>query len=288
MKNPFIGRAGNHTWNNIQPTNGRVVKVDEITGNLTRAWVIETRAFNASESSWGSNTNGLIRVGRIPWKKNGTLNKKFHKALERFVDKAEKQDITVIVTLFEGTFQQYIDYKGGWKNHWTSDLKNSPSAPEYVHTKGEWNKFQRAHVKEVAKRLSDNKNIAAMVGNELHSNSIDWFQKKVVEWWKKWSESPIGVGYAQGVKPSRGKSQDWMAKTGADWMSPAGGQRISGFNGWYLFDTDHSWPLQSNVNGLRSAWARGDGLLLMDGFHGQILKNQQDLAPDRAFIDSIV
>lgn len=288
LKNLLNARAGNHTWNNIQPADGRTVGVDQITGNLTRAWVIETQAFDASGSVWGSNTDGLIRVGKVPWKEDGSLNQKFYKALEKFVDKAEKQDITVIVTLFEGTFQQYADYKHGWKNHWANQIKNGPKAPEDVHTKGGWNVFQKAHVKEVAKRLSDNKNITAMVGNELHGNSVNWFQGKVVQWWKKWSKSPIGVGYAQGIKPSRGRNQDWMAKTGADWVSPAGGQRISNFNGPYLFDTDHSWPLQSNVGGLRSAWARGDALLLMDGFYGQILKNQQSLAPDRAFIDSVV
>jgi len=288
MKNLLEGRAGNHTWNNIQPANGKTIGVDRITGNLTRSWVVETRSFDPRFTSWGSNSTGPLRIGKVPWNSDGTLNSKFYRSLEEFVSKAEKREIAVVVTLFEGTFQQYPGYRGGWKNHWTSELDNRPESPEFVHTKGPWNEFQRNHVKRVAKVLSGYDNVTGMVGNELHRNSVSWFQPKVVKWWKRWSESPIGVGYAQGMKPSSGRSQDWMARVGADWISPAGGQRIPGFTGNYIFDTDHSWPLRSNVPGLQSAKNRGDSILLMDGFFGDILRNQGNLEPDRNYIRSIL
>jgi hypothetical protein len=278
-------RAGNHTWDLLQPIAGRTTNIDEITGNLTSAWTIETRAFDAAGSQWGSNTPGMLRVGRVPWRDDGSLNGRYYRALEDLVQAAERRDITVVVRLFEGTFQGFA---GGWANHWSRDLKHGPAAPEHVHTRGPWNTHQRAHVKRVAKTLAPFDNVIGHAGNELHRNSIGWFQPAVVRWWQKWSDSPIAVGYAQGMKPSAGRSQDWMARTGADILSPAGGQRITGHRGPYIFDTDHSWPLRSNPAGLRAAFGRGDAILLMDGLSGRVLRNQASLAPDRAFIDSIV
>ena len=280
-------RAGNHTWNHIQPIDGRTVSIDRITGNLTSAWVIETSGFDATASRWGTTSTGAVKVGRVPWRDDGSLNGKFYRALEAFVAAAEKRDITVVVRLFEGTFQAFADYKGGWANHWSRDLRRGPAAPELIHTRGPWNTYQRDHVRRVAKTLAPFDNVIAHAGNELHRNSISWFQPTVVRWWRKWSDDPIVVGYAQGMKPSLGRSQDWMARTGADILSPAGGQRIPGHRGKYLFDTDHSHPLRHIPGSLQTAHRRGDWILLMDGFDGFLLRNQNSLMPDRAFIDSI-
>jgi len=280
-----MNRAGNHTWDLLQPIAGRTTSIDAITGNLTSAWTVETRAFNPSTSPWGSNTPGMLRVGRVPWRDDGSLNGRYYRALGDLAQTAERRAITVVVRLFEGSFQ---GFDGGWANHWSRDLKHGPVAPEHVHTRGPWNTHQRAHVKRVAKTLAGYDNIIGHAGNELHRNSIGWFQPAVVRWWQRFSDAPIAVGYAQGMKPSAGRTQDWMARTGADILSPAGGQRVAGFKGPYIFDTDHASPLHSNIPGLRAAWARGDSLLLMDGMSGRVLRNQSPLASDRAFIDSIV
>lgn len=280
-------RAGNHTWNHIQPIDGRTVSIDRITGNLTSAWVIETSGFDATASRWGTTSTGAVKVGRVPWNSDGSMNGKFYRALEAFVAAAEKRDITVVVRLFEGTFQAFADYKGGWANHWSRGLKDGPPSADQVHTRGTWNTYQRDHVRLVAKTLAPYDNVIGHAGNELHRNSISWFQPTVVRWWRKWSDDPIVVGYAQGMKPSAGRSQDWMARTGAEILSPAGGQRITGHRGKYLFDTDHSHPLRHIPGSLQTAHRRGDWILLMDGFDGNLLKNQNDLAPDRAFIRSI-
>jgi hypothetical protein len=115
----------------------------------------------------------------------------------------------------------------------------------------------------------------------------------VVKWIQKWSDKPVGVSYARTIRASRGRNEfQWMKKTGADWMAPSataiGRGQLSSFKGPVILDTDHSWPLQSNVPGLQSAWNRGNDLWLMDGFNGTMLKNQQSLMPDRNFINSVV
>lgn len=278
--------AGNHTWNTVQRVAGEKIGIDKLTGNFTRLWPIETSGIGFAGSQWGSSTPGIAKVDNVPWNTNGSLNKGFYRALEGAVRKADKRDMITGVVLFEGTFHQYPDYIKGWDNHPFNGL--GPEAPELVHTKGKWNKYQRAHVKEVVKRLEGYDNVIYEVGNELHRNSVGWFQGKVVQWIKKWTDKPVGVSYAQGMKPSAGRSQDWLTKQGADWIAPAGAAKIAGFNGPQVLDTDHAWPLQSNVGALRSAWAQGRALWLMDGFNGTMLRNQESLAGDRAFIDSVV
>ena len=279
--------AGNHTWDLLQPVGGKVTSIDEITGNITSAWTIETRGFDPTGSRWGSNATGMLRVGRVPWRSDGSLNGRYYQALEDLAQQAERRDITLVVRLFEGTFQAFADYRGGWERHWSRGLADGPAEPGLVHTRGPWNVHQRAHVKRVAQTLAPFENIIGHAGNELDRGSTRWFQPQVVRWWQRWSDAPIAVGYAQGMKSSRGRTQDWMARTGADILSPAGGERVAGHRGPYLFDTDHSWPMGSNVAGLRAAWARGDSLLVMDGLAGRILRNQADLSPDLTFIDSV-
>jgi hypothetical protein len=131
------------------------------------------------------------------------------------------------------------------------------------------------------------------VGNELMSNSTKWFQKQVVKWVRKWTNKPVGVSYARGIRASSGRNElTWMQKTGADWYGPTftalNNGQFSNTNKPIIFDTDHSWALQSNVSGLQSAWNRGYNLLLMDGFNGTMLRNQQSFVSDRNFINSIV
>jgi len=279
-----VTRAGSHTWNHVQPIDGRTVGVDSIIGNLSSAWTIETQGFDPSGSIWGTNAPGPVRIGKVPWKPDGSLNGKYYRALAEFVAAAERRGIDVVVRLFEGTFQAF---PGGWANHWSRGLRRGPAAPELVHSRGPWNEHQREHVRRVAQVLAPFDNVIGHAGNELHRNSIGWFQPAVVRWWRRWSDDPIVVGYAQGMKPSHGRSQAWMATTGADILSPAHGERVSGHGGRYLFDTDHSHPLRHVPGSLQAAHARGDWILLMDGHGGNLLRNQNDLSPDRAFIASI-
>jgi hypothetical protein len=284
-----IRLAGNHTWNSVQPMNGKRIGMDKITGNFTRLWTIETKGAVFSESQWGSNSPGLVKVGNNPWKNDGSLNKGFYRNLEQSVKRAQRRDIVTGVVLFEGSIQDI--FPKAWENHPFNGL--GPEIHNDVHTKGPWNKFQRAHVKEVVKTLEPYDNVIYEVGNELMSPSTKWFQKRVVKWIQKWSDKPVGVSYARTIRASRGRNEfQWMRKTGADWMAPSataiGRGQLSSFKGPVVLDTDHSWPLQSNVPGLQSAWNRGNDLWLMDGFNGTMLRNQQSLLPDRNFINSII
>lgn len=276
--------AGNHTWNTVQPFNGKTTSLDSLTGNFTRLWTVETRGMVLQGSFYGSNSTGTVRVGNVPWKPDGSLNKRYYKSLERVVSEAEQRDVVTGVVLFDHAFNAY--FPGGWTNHPFNGL--GPSDATRVHSRGPWNRYQRAHVKRVVSILEPYGNVIYEVGNELHRNSVPWFQRKVVQWVKKWTDKPVGVSYASGLKPSRGRSQSWIAEMGADWAAPAGGERIPGFKGAYVFDTDHASALTTNVAGLRTAWNRGDSLWLMDGLGGAILRNRDSLAPDRAFINSTV
>lgn len=276
--------AGSHTWNTVQPFNGRTAALDRLTGNFTRLWTVETAGMVPGASSWGSNSPGLVRVGLTPWKGDGSLRGRFYDRLETVVRRAEQRDTIVGVCLFDHAFTAY--FPQGWERHPLNGL--GPAGPEQVHTRGRWNRYQRAHVRRVARTLAPYDNVIAEVGNELHRDSTAWFQAKVTSWWKRFSDAPVGVSYASGMKASRGRTQDWIARTGADWAAPAGGERVAGFKGAYVFDTDHASALRPNVAGLRSAWARGDALWLMDGLDGAILRNQGSLAPDRAYIAGLV
>jgi len=286
MSNFFKGLklAGSHTWNTVQPFNNVTTPLRKLVGNFTRLWTIETRGMVLQNSTWGSNTPGLVRVQDVPWKKDGSLNERYYNRLENVVRKAERRDVVTGVILFDHAFNAY--FPRGWKFHPLNGL--GPKDATEIHTRGRWNKYQRAHVKEVVKRLEDYDNVIYEVGNELHGNSVSWFQKKVVTWVKKWTDKPVGVSYASGIRPSRGRSQDWITRTGADWAAPSGGERVSGFKGHYVFDTDHASALRPNVSGLRSAWQRGDSLWLMDGLDGNILRNQGSLAADRNFISASI
>jgi hypothetical protein len=280
--------AGNHTWNTVQPINGEVIGMDKITGNFTRLWTLETTRVNLSESPWGSNTPGTVRIGNSPWKKDGSLNGRYYKALENAVKAADERGITVGVCLFEGTLATYFRGSGyaSWENHPFNGL--GPADAYSVHTKGMWNKYQRAHVKRVTETLEKYDNVIYEVGNELPRDSIKWFQGKVIEWVNKFTDKPVGASYAQGMKPSRGRTQDWLTGIDADWIAPSGPVKIPGFKGPQILDTDHSRPLFSNLSDLRNAWADGRSLWLMDGFDGNFLRNQQNLTPDRNFIDSVL
>lgn len=284
-----IRLAGNHTWNTVQEIGKEKIGIDKITGNFTRLWTIETKGAIFSQSIWGSNTPGVVRINNGPWKRNGSLNKTFYKNLESAVKKAGKKDIVTGVVLFEGSIPDI--FPQGWENHPFNGL--GPKAHEQVHTRGPWNKFQRAHVKEVVKTLEPYDNVIYEVGNELMSSSTGWFQKQVVKWIKKFTDKPVGVSYARGIRASSGRDESvWMKKTGADWFAPTftslNKGQFSKINAPIVFDTDHSWALQSNVAGLQSAWNSGYNLWLMDGFNGTMLRNQGSLVADRNFINSIV
>ena len=277
--------AGSHTWNTVQPISGKTVGLGAIVGNFTRLWTVETKAADFSRSIWGSNTAGVQRIQDGPFKKDGSLNDAYYRRLEEVVRKAEKRDIVTGVLLFEHSITAY--FPQGWENHPFNGL--GPTDPSEVHTKGSWNAYQRAHVKRVTEVLEPYGNVIYEVGNELHRNSTSWFQSKVVEWVQKFTDKPVGVSYASAVY----RDQSWLKRSGADWIVPGNGARaggvrkLPGFKGPQALDTDHGWALNSNPSGLRTAWSQGRPLWLMDGFDGSVLRNQQSLAPDRAFIESI-
>ena len=279
-----LNLAGSHTWNTVQPFNGKTTPLDKLTGNFTRLWTIETKAADFQTSIWGSNTPGMIRIKDGPWKKDGSLNNKYYDRMETTVKRAQKRDIVTGVCLFEASIQRI--FPGAWEKHPFNGL--GPKNYEDIHSKGSWNKYQRAHVKTLVKRLEPYNNVIFEVGNELPSNSVAWFQNYIVKLVRKFTDKPIGVSYASGIKASRGKTQDWIRRVNADWAAPAGGERVPGFKGHYVFDTDHTSPLRTNVAGLQAANRRGDSLWLMDGLGGDILRNASNLAPDRAYINSIL
>ena len=282
--------AGNHTWNNVQSINGERIGMNKVTGNFTRLWTIETKGANFADSVWGSNTPGVVRVQNVPWKDDGTgdLNPAYYDALEKSVKAADKLGITVGVCLFEGSIIPIFGADGNaWKLHPFNGMKNGPTEPSQVHAKGPWNEYQRAHVKEVTSRLEKYDNVMYEVGNELDRESVKWFQRKVIEWVKGFTDKPIGASYATRMKPSAGRTQDWLTNIDADWIAPAGAEKLPGFAGPQILDTDHSWPLRSNVPELVNVWNDGRSIWLMDGFSGTMLRNQGSLQPDRNFIESV-
>lgn len=278
--------AGNHTWNTVQAFDGKRVSLDRITGNFTRLWTVETKGVRLDNKFYGSNTSGVAEVDVVPWKRDGRLNRKFYARLEAVVRKAERRDIVTGVVLFDHAFNAYFD--GGWENHPLNGL--GPDDAHQVHTAGPWNKYQRAHVKGVVKTLEPYGNVIYEVGNELSRNSVPKFQAKVVRWVKKFTAKPVGVSYAAGVY----ENQSWLAKVGADFIVPSQGARaggvrkISGFKGPQLLDTDHGWALTSNVAGLRTAWGQGRNIWLMDGLYGDVLRNRDNLEPDRNFVSGVI
>ncbi len=286
-----IQLAGNHTWNTVQRINGERISMNKITGNFTRLWTIETRGAVFAGSTWGSNSPGVVKIRNVPWKndKSGHLNPGYYVALERTVRAANKKGIIVSVCLFEGSIVPYFGAGGdSWKLHPFNGIKNGPTESWQVHSKGPWNEYQRAHVKEVTSRLEKYDNVMYEVGNELHRESTKWFQGKVIEWVKSFTDKPVGASYATGMKESKNRTQDWLTTIDADWIAPAGAEKLPEFKGPQILDTDHAWPLHSKVNGLRDAWNAGRSIWLMDGFHGTMLRNQDNLQPDRNFIDSVI
>lgn len=280
-----LNLAGSHTWNNVQPINGRVAPLSTVVGNFTRLWTIETKRADFSNSIWGSNTPGIQRIEEGPYKKDGSLNKAYYRNLKTTVRRADKRDIVTGVCLFEYTITAY--FPGGWSGHPFNGL--GPSDPSEIHTKGPWNIYQRAHVKRVTEILEPYDNVIYEVGNELPRNSTGWFQSQVIKWVKKFTDKPVGASYAAAVY----QNQDWLKRVGADFIVPGNGNRaggvhkLSGFKGPQILDTDHAWPLHSNVEGLRTAWSQGRPLWLMEGLDGNVLRNQDSLQPDRDYINSI-
>ena len=84
-----------------------------------------------------------------------------------------------------------------------------------------------------------------------------------------------------------------MTRVDADFIVPGNGTRaggvrkLPGFKGPQILDTDHVSPLYSNVPALSTAWDQGRPLWLMDGLDGSVLRNQNSLAGDRAFINAL-
>jgi len=277
--------AGSHTWNNVQPIGGETVGLRKLEGNFTRLWTIETKAADFSQSRWGSTTPGLQRIQDGPFKNDGSLNRNYYRRLKEVVRRADNRDIVTGVLLFEGSIQQI--FPGAWENHPFNG--KGPEGHEEIHARGPWNALQREHVRRVVETLEPYGNVIYEVGNELARESTRWFQGKVVEWVQRFTDKPVGVSYASAVY----QDQSWMTRVDADFIVPGNGtraggvRRLAGFMGPQILDTDHAWPLYSNVAGLSTAWDQGRPLWLMDGLDGSVLRNQESLAPDRAFINAL-
>ena len=288
--------AGAHTWNTVQRIEGERIGLKQLAlpepsknvRPFTRLWTIETRGLVGQGSLWGSNTPGLIKIQDGPYRKDGSLNPGYYRALERTVKRADKRDIVTGVVLNEGSIPDI--FPGAWEHHPFNGL--GPTRHEDVHTKGPWNKIQGRHIEKVVKTLEPYDNVLYEVGNELMATSTGWFQRWVVGLVKKLTGKPVGVSYARGIRPSKGRQETWMVASGADWVAPQGSSiaqpgGVPGFRGPQVLDTDHAWPLVPNVAGLRSAWQRGFDVLLMDGMNGTMLRNQGSMAADRAFIEGL-
>jgi hypothetical protein len=274
--------AGNHTWDVVQEINGNRTPIDRLTGNFTRLWTIESKAFVNSSPPFVGADPGLIRVQGGPWKKDLSLNGRFYRRMERAVAEADRRDIVTGVTLFEGSLPDL--FPRAWEFH---PLRgHGPKDHHSVHTQGPWNQYQKAHIKRMVKTLEGYDNVIYEVGNELTKPSTSWFQGWVVKQVQRLTDAPVGVSYARGVSPSSG--QQWMLRTGADWLAPGGPAPVAGFKGPQVLDTDHSWALRSNVLGLQTAARAGRPIWLMDGFRGTMLRNIDNLQPDRDFISSLL
>jgi len=273
--------AGNHTWDVVQEINGNRTSIDKLTGNFTRLWTVETKAFVNYRPPFVGAEHGLIRVKGGPWKSDLSLNPRFYRRMERAVATADERDMVTGVVLFEGSIPDL--FPRAWEFH--PFRGHGPKDHHSVHTQGPWNKHQQAHVRRMVKTLEPYSNVIYEVGNELTKPSTAWFQRWVVGLVKRLTDKPVGVSYARGVHPFGG--QQWMRRTGADWLAPGGPAPVAGFKGPQVFDTDHSWALRSNVPGLQAAARAGRPIWLMDGFRGSMLRNIDNLQPDRNFIDSI-
>jgi hypothetical protein len=274
--------AGNHTWDVVQPIANNKTRIRNITGNFTRLWTVETRGFVGYRPPFSSNTPGLIKVENGPWNKDLSLNDGFYNSLRRAVRIAQKRDIVTGVVLFEGSIPDL--FPQAWDNH--PFKGKGPKTHFDVHTRGLWNKYQRAHVKRVVETLEPFDNVIYEVGNELTKPSVPWFKKQVVKWVRKWTDKPVGVSYVRGIKPEGG--QRWMTKVGADWIAPGGPNKVAGFKGPQVLDTDHTSALRSNLPALQAAARDSRPIWLMDGFKGTMLKNINSLAPDRQFINNLL
>lgn len=290
--------AGAHTWNTVQPMGAK----DEITGldqlampepsakvrPFTRLWTVETRGAVFAGSKWGSNTPGLVQIDNGPFGADGRLNPRFYQAMRRTVRQAERKDIVTGVVLFEGSIPDI--FPGGWDKH--PFKGRGPSWHDRVHTQGPWNRIQRQHVRRMTKVLEPFDNVMYEVGNELMATSTPWFQRWAVNLVKRFTDKPVGVSYARGIRASKGNNEaNWMRTSGADWYGPTftaikqGQFKNAGKP--ILFDPDHSWALQPNVGGLREMWNLGHSVALMDGMRGTMLRNIGNMSADRAFIEDL-
>lgn len=288
--------AGAHTWNTVQRIEGERISLQQLAlpepsrtvRPFTRLWTIETKGMVGQGSQWGSNTPGLIRIQDGPFKRDGSLNRGYYRALERTVKRAEKRDIVTGVVLFEGSLPDI--FPQAWEQHPFNGL--GPTSHDQVHSRGPWNAIQQRHIARSVRTLEPYQNVVFEVGNELMATSTGWFQRWVVGLVKRLTNKPVGVSYARGIRPSKGRQETWMLGTGADWIAPQGSSiaqpgGVPGFRGPQVLDTDHAWALVPNVGGMKSAWSRGFDVLLMDGMRGTMLRNQGSMAADRAFIEGL-
>lgn len=302
FKNDFIVNgsrarlAGSHTWNTVQSFNGVAENLDNITGNFTRLWAIEPGRVNTSSSQWRVGGGRTFNISPSIYAKTedgkydlSKINPVYLRRLKSVVRGAQDRSIVVQVVLFDGAWNRYFG-KTSWNSHPFNPKNNiqnvGPSSANGIHSRGNWNIYQRNYVKTIINRLSQYKNVIYEIGNELHRSSIPW-QNRMVDYINGITDVPVGVSYVTRTP------NDWMGSTNADYIVPnaprgTSATRNYGFRGPRIFDSDHGWALGSNVAGLKSHWSAGSDLLVMyGGGKSGILRNLDNLSPDLSYIDSL-
>jgi hypothetical protein len=293
INNKPVRLAGNHTWNTVQAFNNNTASLKQIVGNFTRLWAIEPQKVDTTFApQWRVENGSVFNISPTLFKRNNgkydltRVNKNYLVRLEKVVKRAEKRDIVTGVVLFDGAWNRFFG-PTSWNTHPFNPKNNiqqiGPSNVQLVHSKGEWNVYQKNYVREVIKTLEPYKNVIFEIGNELDRSSIKW-QKQKVKFIDKLTEKPVGVSYVTRTPNT------WMETSRADFFVPSSDSKGGSINvrGPIIFDTDHGWPLRSNVSGLSYYWNQGRNLWLMDGMNEGILRNIDDLQPDRNFINGVL
>lgn len=269
INNRPLTLGGDHTWNNLVTMGGQLAPLGS--GNFERFWTYEASKVNTDFGArW--DTNKILNVGPIPWaQKEGKfnleeVNKNYLRRLERRVKEALNKGKVVAVNFFEGSL-----VSRSWEWHAFNPKNNiqkvGPSSVSLVHTKGDWNKYQLSYIKKVINTLEKYNNVIYEVGNEPQGRyaSVDW-SKMIIDNVNKWTAKPIGASHVSHT------SYTWMLDSGADWISPAiSPETRPNFKGPVVFDTDHNWPLRSNVLGLKTAIKNNMIPLIMDSYNNYVL-----------------
>lgn len=285
INNKPLVLGGDHTWNNVVSMGGQLAPLGS--GNFERLWTYEASKVNTDFGArW--DTDKILDASPIPWARRKRkfdleeVNPAYLKRLESRVKRALRQGKVAAVNLFEGSL---VSRSWEWHafNPKNNRQKAGPDNHYEVHTKGPWNKYQLRYVRTVINRLEKYNNVIYEVGNEPQGRaaSIEW-SKMIIKKVNSWTKKPIGATHVPHT------SYTWMLDSGADWISPVVSPYTRpSFRGPVVFDTDHSWPLRSNVTGLRAAINSGMIPWIMDSHNNYVLVGPSQKA-DKDIITGLI